>query len=46
MKHGECVICEGWIKWNEPYVMYKGKQYCEVCFEELKKGIEEENENS
>lgn len=38
MKKGECCLCEGWINWNEPLVDYKGKQYCIVCFEEVKNG--------
>jgi hypothetical protein len=33
---GECCSCEGWIYWNEPLIKLQGKEYCFVCYEELK----------
>lgn len=36
MKQGECVICEGWIYWNEALIIIRGKEYCESCYKNAK----------
>lgn len=36
-KQGECVICEGHIKWKDVLIQVRGEQYCEVCFQEQAK---------
>lgn len=42
MKKGECCSCRGWIYWHEPLVDYRGKQYCIICFEDIKNDLEKE----